>query len=321
MIPARRTFKLCVLAAAAILAAMAFHAWLASHDEQLRLQSTLATQKQQIDAADARERERTGTLNQTLAEIEKLKREVQTPQQILHDLPQYLKLPQPISLDSATDTEENPAVATPKENQKGTGRTSNSRGNDSRDDNSSASGRVPSGAVSNVKTSSLQTNTVDQHSVAAEGLPDAANQRTRISSIENQITTPSSFQLSPEFPPTADHIRSGIAGPDASSNSSASAEIPAADLKPLYDYVQDCRACQAQLAVAKQNRTDDASKLVVLARERDAAIAAAKGGTFWRRFRRNIEWYAAGAAAGAAAAVVATNAINAAAPYPRSHRR
>jgi hypothetical protein len=31
-------------------------------------------------------------------------------------------------------------------------------------------------------------------------------------------------------------------------------------------------------------------------RERDAAATAAKGGTFWRRFRRNIEWFAIGAA-------------------------
>jgi hypothetical protein len=58
--------------------------------------------------------------------------------------------------------------------------------------------------------------------------------------------------------------------------------------------VQDCRACQAQLAVAKQGRTDE---LAAMAHERDVAFAAAKGGTFWRRFRRNIEWFAMGAGA------------------------
>jgi hypothetical protein len=85
--------------------------------------------------------------------------------------------------------------------------------------------------------------------------------------------------------------------PDVANQSSAaspSAQIPAADLKPLYDYVQDCRACQAQLAVAKQGRTDE---LAAMAHERDVAFAAAKGGTFWRRFRRNIEWFAIGAGA------------------------
>lgn len=82
-----------------------------------------------------------------------------------------------------------------------------------------------------------------------------------------------------------------------SASASFSALIPASDLKPLYDYVQDCRACQAQLATAKQNSADDAAKLAAMTRER---AAAAKGGTFWRRFRRNIEWSAIGAAAGAA---------------------
>ena len=84
------------------------------------------------------------------------------------------------------------------------------------------------------------------------------------------------------------------------------AQIPSADLKPLYDYVQDCRACQAQLAAAKQNQLDDAAKLAALTRERDAAVTAAKGGTFWRRFRHNAKWLAVGAALGAAAGYAAS---------------
>jgi len=79
------------------------------------------------------------------------------------------------------------------------------------------------------------------------------------------------------------------------------AQIPAADLKPLFDYVQDCRACQAELAAAKQSAADDAAKIAALQRERDAAATAAKGGTFWRRLRRNAMWFAVGAAAGYAA--------------------
>jgi hypothetical protein len=43
------------------------------------------------------------------------------------------------------------------------------------------------------------------------------------------------------------------------------------------------------------------AKLAAMTRERDSAITAAKGGTFWRRFRRNVEWFALGAGAGAAA--------------------
>jgi len=90
-------------------------------------------------------------------------------------------------------------------------------------------------------------------------------------------------------------------GPCASPAGCA-AQIPSADLKPLYDYVQDCRECQAQLAAAKQNSADDATKIAALTRERDAAITAAKGGAFWRRLRRNALWFAVGAAGGYVAA-------------------
>ncbi|MGA7915309.1 MAG: hypothetical protein WCA00_08750 [Candidatus Acidiferrales bacterium] len=83
---------------ALLVAAMAFHAWLAAHDDQLRMQSTIAAQKQLLDAADARERDRATTLKDTLAQIEALKRSVQTPAEILRDLPKYLPLPQPITI-------------------------------------------------------------------------------------------------------------------------------------------------------------------------------------------------------------------------------
>jgi hypothetical protein len=79
----------------------------------------------------------------------------------------------------------------------------------------------------------------------------------------------------------------------------STAEIPAADLVPLYNYVQDCRACQLQLTAAKQNASDDAAKIRALTTERDAAVTAAKGGPFWLRLKRNAHWLAIGAAAGA----------------------
>ena len=63
----RHTLEIAALSAALLIAALAFHAWLASHDEQLRLASTLAAQKQLIDAADAREHSRQITLDATLA--------------------------------------------------------------------------------------------------------------------------------------------------------------------------------------------------------------------------------------------------------------
>jgi hypothetical protein len=80
------------------------------------------------------------------------------------------------------------------------------------------------------------------------------------------------------------------------------AVIPAADLKPLYDFTLDCRACQAKLAAAQADLTDERAKTTVLTHERDEAVRAAKGGSILRRIARNAKWLAIGAAAGAIAA-------------------
>ena len=55
--------------------------------------------KQALDAADVREHDRAATLKDTLAQIEALKRQTQTPAQVLRDLPKFLTLPQPITLN------------------------------------------------------------------------------------------------------------------------------------------------------------------------------------------------------------------------------
>ena len=228
--PRRTLFELAAVAAVLLLAALAFHAWLTSHDEQQRLQATLAAQKQLLDAADAREHAREATLHDTLAQIETLKHRTQTPAQILRGLPQFLPLPQPITLAGSA-----PSV-TPSAEQ-GTARPENS--------------------------------------------------------------LPLSMPSSP--PPSDSSARNARDLPAA-----PSAQLPVADLKPLYDFVQDCRACQAQLAVVRQNTADDAAKIAALTVQRDAAITAAKGGSFWRRLRRNALWFAVGAGAGAAAGYSAT---------------
>jgi len=81
-----------------------------------------------------------------------------------------------------------------------------------------------------------------------------------------------------------------------------SAVIPAADLKPLYDFTLDCKACQAKLAAAQADLTDEQSKTAVLTRERNEAVRVAKGGSLLQRIARNAKWLAIGAAAGAIAA-------------------
>lgn len=80
------------------------------------------------------------------------------------------------------------------------------------------------------------------------------------------------------------------------------AVIPAVDLKPLYDFTLDCQACQAKLAAAQADLTDERAKTTILSRERDQAVRTAKGGSLMRRIARNAKWLAIGAAAGALAA-------------------
>jgi hypothetical protein len=76
--------------------------------------------------------------------------------------------------------------------------------------------------------------------------------------------------------------------------------LPAADLKPLYDFALDCKACQAKLQATQSDLQDEKTKTLALTRERDAAIRAAKGGSALRRIARAAKWFVLGAAAGAA---------------------
>jgi hypothetical protein len=78
--------------------------------------------------------------------------------------------------------------------------------------------------------------------------------------------------------------------------------IPAEDLKPLYDFTIDCKACQAKLATAQNDLIDERKKTAALTHERDDAVRVAKGGTAWRRIGRAAKWFLIGAAAGAVAA-------------------
>jgi len=259
----RRTLEVVAFCIALLVAALAVHAWLASRDEQLRLAATLASQKQVIDAADASERARQSSLADALAQIEKLKRDVQTPAQILAALPKYLQLPRPITLAPSRPSEQGTAA---------------SGDNPCRD---AAYSATPPGGAAHVECGGLPA--------AEAGLPP-------LSSAEHAPQQQNS-------PPGASDAPCDPAGNCSAQNSNApAAQIPSADLKPLFDYVQNCRACQAQLAAAQKNSADDAAKISALTRERDAAITASKGGSFLRRLRRNALWFAIGAAAGYAAA-------------------
>jgi hypothetical protein len=98
----RRILEIAAFCAALLVAALAVHVWLASRDDQRRLESTLSTQKQIIDAATADQQTSEAQLKDTLAQIDKLKSATQTPEQILRKLPKYLPLPEPITMAGVT---------------------------------------------------------------------------------------------------------------------------------------------------------------------------------------------------------------------------
>ena len=90
--------------------------------------------------------------------------------------------------------------------------------------------------------------------------------------------------------------------PPATDGQLSQAVIPAEDLKPLYDFALECKACQAKLTASQSDLTDERTKTAVLTHERDDALRIARGGTIWRRVARAVKWFAIGAAAGAIAA-------------------
>jgi hypothetical protein len=145
-----------------------------------------------------------------------------------------------------------------------------------------------------------------------------------IRELPNQIPLPAPITL--QFPnPTTESGKAAcssglpwsgkgpICGPEGlepprSSNTKPSnaappqAVLPTEDLKPLYNFTLDCKACQAKLATAQADLTDEQAKTAVLTRERNEAVRAAKGGSLRRRIARNAKWLAIGAVAGAIAA-------------------
>jgi len=249
---ALRTIEVVAFLAAILVAALAFHAWLASHDEQQRLQSTLAAQTQLIEAADSRERARDASLNETLAQIEKLKRATQTPEQILHELPDDLRLPEPLTI-----VENRPSNSTPGP----------------------------------PKHSPIRQGTGASKSLLT-GSPGPST--SLFPAADNGSGSLGKLAITPMPQPWLRSRNAALCtGPEPGPE-----PAPAADLKPLYNYVQDCRACQAELAAAKQNAADDAAKIAALTRERDAAVTASKQGSVWRRLRRSALWFAVGAPAG-----------------------
>jgi uncharacterized membrane protein len=85
------------------------------------------------------------------------------------------------------------------------------------------------------------------------------------------------------------------------------ANIPQADLQPLYDYLENCQATTLGLDTAKKDLADAQTQVTALTSARNAAVSSASGGTFWTRLRRGAKWFAIGAATGAVAGAIAAH--------------
>ena len=124
----------------------------------------------------------------------------------------------------------------------------------------------------------------------------AAEKRTIVTPAQIIHDLPSQLPLPSPFV-----LQTAPASPDSPSPKT-NAVIPAEDLKPLYDFTIDCKACQSKLTAAQADLTDERAKTSALTRERDDALRIARGGSLLRRITRAAKWFIIGAAAGAVAA-------------------
>jgi hypothetical protein len=119
-----------------------------------------------------------------------------------------------------------------------------------------------------------------------------------LADLPNELPLPKPLAFDPRNLPDTPQAKSGP-------TRSTPLVIPPEDLKPLYDFTMDCKACQTKLTAAQADLSDEKTKSTTLAKERDAALQAARGGSLWRRLTRAAKWFAIGAAAGAIAAKAA----------------
>jgi hypothetical protein len=76
-------------------------------------------------------------------------------------------------------------------------------------------------------------------------------------------------------------------------------QVPAVDMKPLFDQLVTCKECGEKLTGAQMQTSIDEDKIRSLTKERDAAVKAARGGSVWSKVKRGSEIFLFGAVAGA----------------------
>ena len=123
-----------------------------------------------------------------------------------------------------------------------------------------------------------------------------------VAALPGVLTLPAPITIESELPAVAGEPYTGKSSANAVEGIQPKVNFPVADLKPLYDFAADCKACQAKFGAAQADLADEKVKSQALGRERDDALRAAKGGSVLRRIARAAKWFAIGAAAGAIAA-------------------
>ena len=97
-------FRFVAFVFTAILCVAMVHSWRADRRDRGQLAAELASTKQLLAAANARQHDRDAQLAQTLAALDAQKRATVTPDQIVHQLQKSIPLPAPIALHSTLST-------------------------------------------------------------------------------------------------------------------------------------------------------------------------------------------------------------------------
>ena len=95
--PVRISVRFAEVAFCGALASVIFLSWRADLRDRAQLAATLASAKQSLGQADARQHARDAQLQQVLAALATQEHRAVTRAQILHDLPNRLPLPEPLS--------------------------------------------------------------------------------------------------------------------------------------------------------------------------------------------------------------------------------
>lgn len=116
----------------------------------------------------------------------------------------------------------------------------------------------------------------------------AAAQLPQVLHLPRPIILPA---VQPLQAPVPDHLTSPVAVPPP-------AQLPQEDLQPLYDFAQGCRETSVKLTACQADLADRQQELTAVETERDAAVTAVHGGTFWHRLAERAKWLALGVGVG-----------------------